>query len=62
MNAAFQGDGLQIERLNLSPAGWELPSRRDAKACLEAVRATAGECQAKVLSSAPVCVSLSGWL
>lgn len=44
VSAAFQGDGLQIVRLRLSPAGWELPSRRDAKACLEAVRASAGEC------------------
>lgn len=30
-------------RLNLSVGGWELPSGRNAKGCLEAVKATAGE-------------------
>lgn len=39
----FQGDGLEIVRLNLSVGGWELPSGRNAKGCLEAVKATAGE-------------------
>lgn len=43
LKAAFQGDGLEIVRLNLSVGGWELPSGRNAKGCLEAVKATAGE-------------------
>lgn len=30
-------------RLNLSVGGWELPLGRNAKGCLEAVKATAGE-------------------
>lgn len=34
-------------RLNLSVCGWELPSGRNAKGCLEAVKATAGEYQIK---------------
>lgn len=43
LKAVFQGDGLEIVRLNLSLGGWELPSGRNAKGCLEAVKATAGE-------------------
>lgn len=45
--AVFQGDGLEIVRLNLSVGGWELPSGRNAKGCLEAVKNTAGECPIK---------------
>lgn len=41
--AIYQGDGLEIVRFSLSVGGWELPSGRNAKGCLEAVRATAGE-------------------
>lgn len=47
MRAVFQGDGLEIVRLNLSVGGWELPSvggGRNARGCSEAVKATAGEC------------------
>lgn len=42
LKAVFQGDGLEIVRLILS-VGWELPLGRNAKGCLEAVKATAGE-------------------
>ncbi|TKS73780.1 hypothetical protein D9C73_007861 [Collichthys lucidus] len=42
--SVFDGDGLEIVRLNLSAGGcWELPSGRNAKGCLEAVKATAGQ-------------------
>lgn len=44
LKAIFQGDGLEIVRLHLRVGGWELPSGRNAKGCLEAVKATAGEC------------------
>lgn len=47
IKAVFQGDGLEIVRLNLSVGGWELPSGRNAKGCLEAVKNTAGECPIK---------------
>lgn len=43
LKAVFQGDGLEIVRLNLSVGGWELPLGRNAKGCLEAVKATVGE-------------------
>lgn len=43
LKAAFQGDGLDIVRLNLSVGGWELPSGRNARGCLVAVKTTAGE-------------------
>lgn len=44
LKAVVQGDGLEIVRLSRSVGGWELPSGRNAKGCLEAVKATAGEC------------------
>lgn len=47
LKAVFQGDGLETVRLNLSVGGWELPSGRNAKGCLEAVKTTAGECPIK---------------
>lgn len=43
LKAVFQGDGLEIVRLNLSVGGWELPLGRNAKGCSEAVKATSGE-------------------